>query len=201
MSKRHLHHALVRLKEARLAYFVAAFVICSTVFVFAYRQNNLTAIHLRDQLTQVDKNNGDVKAALNNLRRFTYSHMNANLGAGGGIYPPIQLKYTYDRLVQAQKASVDAATSNIYTDAQNYCEGQITSRLTTQRVPCIQEYLSKHNPPVAQAIPDALYKFDFVAPAWSPDLAGWSLVASVVSLISLATRLLIELWLRHRINS
>jgi preprotein translocase subunit SecF len=201
MGKRQIHHILVRLRGARLAYFVIVFVLCAVVFAFSYRHNNLTALYLRDRLIQIDKDNGDVKAALNTLRQYTYSHMNADLSSGGGIYPPIQLKYTYDRLVQAQKAGVDAANSTLYTDAQNYCEGRIKSRLTTERVPCIQDYLATHSAPAPQSIPDGLYKFDFVAPTWSPDLAGWSLVAMIIAFISLVTRIALEFWLRYRLRS
>lgn len=200
MNKRHLHHAFTKLRLVRYWYLIGLVVISGTIFVFAYRQNNLEAIHLRDVLVQADKDNTGVEAALNDLRQYTYSHMNTNLSSPGGVYPPIQLKYTYERLVAAEKGHVDSTNSTLYTDAQNYCEQQITSRKTTQRVPCINAYLADHSSATIQGIPDALYKFDFVAPAWSPDLAGWSLIITIVLLIGLAARTVIDMWMRAQLR-
>jgi hypothetical protein len=170
-------------------------------FVLAYRHNNLTAIKLRDQLLVVDQQNGDIETALRNLRSYTYGHMNANLSGGSNnIYPPIQLKYRYERLVAAEKAKTEAENSKLYTEAQNYCEQQVTSRVTINRVPCIQDYLSTHGAAIAKSINDDLYKFDFASPIWSPDLAGWSLAVTVILLIAYLVRLASEWWLRSRLN-
>jgi hypothetical protein len=49
-------------------------------------------------------------------------------------------------------------------------------------VPCIQQYVQSHSKTAVTAtIPDALYKFSFVSPSWSPDLAGWSLLIALLS--------------------
>ena len=37
---------------------------------------------------------------------------------------------------------------------------------------------------------EGLYKFDFVSAKWSPDLAGWSLVVAVASLVGFIISLL-----------
>lgn len=200
MHKRRLHHLYIRLKEVRYLYLAVLFVIAAATFVFAYRYNNLEALRLRDVLVQVDRDNGDVETALTNLREYTYAHMNANLSNPSGVYPPIQLKYTYERLVAAEKAKAESVNANLYTDAQNYCEQQITSRLTTQRVPCINEYLANYSTPTITEIPDALYKFDFVAPAWSPDLAGWSLVAAAFLALVILIRIVLEFWMRSQLR-
>lgn len=201
MDKRHLRYVHRLVKNVRFSYLVVALLISLTTFVFAYRSNNLTAIRLRNELLEVDKQNGDVAGALNRLRLYTYAHMNADLSAGStGIYPPIQLKYTYERLVSAEQKRATDANGQLYTQAQAYCEQQVTSRVTINRVPCIQSYLESHGAVAANAIPDALYKFDFVSPRWSPDLAGWSLVVSIFLTITLATRIGLEYWFRRRLG-
>jgi hypothetical protein len=201
MNKRYAHHVFRQLQGFRTSYFVAAIVIVGALFVYAYRQNNVEAIHLRDAVLEADKQNGDVEGALKTLRVYTYSHMNANLSGGANnIYPPIQLKYRYDRLVQAEKDRVTAVNAKLYTQAQTYCEQQVTSRVTINRVPCIQDYLTTHGAASEQAIPDALYKFDFASPIWSPDLAGWSLVALVFLMLVLIIRLIAEWWLRYSLG-
>lgn len=202
MNKRSIHHRLVRLRRVKYAYLLVALLVCGGTFVLAYRYNNLTALRLRDELLRVDKQDGDVESALNKLRHFTYGHMNANLSTGNtGIYPPIQLKYTYERLVEKEQERVDNVNSQFYTEAQLFCEQQVTSTVTINRVPCIQEYLTSHGGVQARQIPDALYKFDFVSPRWSPDLAGWSLIAFGVISIVLVSRISLDMWLRHQLRA
>src|SRR3569623_2135985 len=109
--------------------------------------------------------------------------MNTYLATSAGLYPPNQLKYTYDRLVKAEGDRVTLANSQLYTQAQVYCQQQNSVDFSGRnRVPCITNYVNTHGIKT-QAIPDALYKFDFVSPRWSPDLAGWSMVFTVLCLV------------------
>lgn len=158
--------------------FIAAGLIC----VLALRHNNQTMVNLRADVYAADKDNKDVNAALNNLRRYVYGHMNTNLSSGNNnIKPPIQLKYTYQRLYDAQISRVEQANQQIYTDAQNYCQSINKAFFGTTRVPCVQNYVINHGVKAADInIPAGLYQFDFVSPSWSPDLAGWSLVLAIV---------------------
>lgn len=202
MDKRYLHHLFVRLRPIRFWYFAILLVVSGVIAVFALRQNNLTALELRDKVLQTDKDGGDVEAALKELREYTYSHMNARLASDNGIYPPIQLKYRYERLVAAEKQRVDAANDDIYNQAQASCEARFPQGLSgSNRIPCIQQYVDSHGGAKEQAIPDGLYKFDFVAPVWSPDLAGWSLVFTAFAFLLLVIRLLADWWLKSRIDN
>ena len=163
----------------------------------ALRQNNLEMAHLRDAVYAADKNGGDVQKALQDLQLYVTSHMNTDLSGGPNApYPPIQLKYTYDRLVTAAGHAASEANSKIYTDAQAYCERQNSVDFSGRnRVPCIQQYVQTHgvSPPT---IPDSLYKFAFLSPVWSPDLAGWSLIASILSFVGFIVLWAVTRWLR-----
>ncbi len=167
------------------------FIASSLVCVFGLRHNNQQMIKLREAVYQADKNNTDINKALNNLRSYVYAHMNTNLSSGNNnIKPPIQLKYTYQRLYDNQFDAVQQANQKIYTDAQTYCQSVNNAFFGTTRVPCVQNYVVNHG--VKQAnitIPPGLYEFDFVSPRWSPDLAGWSLLVSLVSFILLLLKL------------
>jgi hypothetical protein len=138
-------------------------------------------ISLRDAVYTADKNNGNVEQALQNLRTYVYGHMNTDLAAGpNAVHPPIQLKYTYDRLAQAASQRVETANSNLYTDAQSYCQATIPNGFSGRyREACINQFVTTHGAS-AQSIPKNLYEFDFVSPKWSPDLAGWSLIATIL---------------------
>ncbi len=201
MSKTKLRQFWATVRGIKPWYFLAIALISGLVAFIALRQNNLKMIDLRAKVVQADKDNGDVEVALRNLREFVYAHMNTNLSSGNNaIKPPIQLKYRYDRLVATEKQTVTTANAKIYTDAQAFCEKTIPDGLSGRgRVPCIQQYVSDHGLK-EQPIPDGLYKFDFVSPAWSPDLAGISLVICLASLILFAASYGIERWVKAELN-
>lgn len=165
---------------------LSLFVLGIIVSIFALRANNVHMVQLRDQLYAADKSGGDVNKALNSLRLYVYGHMNTNLSSGGNsIKPPIQLKYTYQRLQAAEAGRVSAINNQLYTDAENYCQATVPNGFYgAYRIPCVQDYLSKHSTVTPNPVPAGLYKFDFVSPGWSPDFAGWSLVVSALLLLA-----------------
>ncbi len=197
MNKRHLHHLLVQLRKVRVLFFVISILISGFIAVSALRQNNITALDLRDQVLQVDEKNGDVESALRTLRGHVYSHMNSSLAVQGGAYPPVQLKYRYERLVGQEKERVSAANAQLYTEAQKHCEAAIPAGRSLGRIECIQNYITTKGAVTEQAINDSLYKFDFAPPLWSPDLAGWSLLLTAVLTLALIIRTITVHLLKH----
>lgn len=160
-------------------------------------------IKLRDAVYSADQNNSDVQGALERLQAYVTAHMNTNLSAGpNSVYPPVQLKYTYDRLVKAQSDQLGQTNTQLYTDAQHYCEQQDPTDFSGHnRVPCIEQYVAARTPDSVQlpAIPEALYKFSFVTPTWTPDLAGWSLVVAALSSLLFVFTGVAKLWFRRNI--
>jgi len=191
MDKKQLHHLWTRIRPIKVWYLLAIFLVSATVAVFALRQNNLTMIKLRQAVYTADEQNKDVEGALQKLRGYVYAHMNTDLATGSdSVYPPIQLKYTYQRLQDAEKARVQQASAAVYSEAQAFCEQQNSTDFSGRnRVPCIEQYVTDHGGAKAKSIPDAMYKFDFVSPSWSPDLAGFSVAIAVLSLVLLVLRI------------
>lgn len=187
MSKRHFFHLWTYLRRVRPAYFLAVALVSGSVAVMALRSNNQHMIVLRDAVRTADEHNGDTETALKKLQLYVTSHMNTDLSSGPTpVYPPIQLKYTYDRLVRAQGAATTEANTKLYSAAQAYCEQQNSADFSGRnRVPCIEQYVQQHNTQQLKQVPDALYKFAFISPKWSPDLAGWSLVVAILSSVAL----------------
>jgi flagellar basal body-associated protein FliL len=159
-------------------------LICGGITIAALRANNQHMAKLRSTLYAADKSGVGVPQALTNLQQYVTAHMNTNLSTGNGsVYPPIQLEYTYQRLVQAQDQAALNADSGLYTAAQAYCQNLIPNYFSGHnRVPCIENYVSTHGSLGSKAsnIPAALYEFDFVSPSWSPDLAGWMLLVTIL---------------------
>ncbi|MDL2363333.1 MAG: hypothetical protein QFB86_03055 [Patescibacteria group bacterium] len=168
--------------------------ISTIVAIFALRANNEHMIELRQKVYTADEKGTDVQKPLKDLQLYVISHMNTDLGAGPTpVYPPIQLKYTYDRLVRAQGDATAKANTELYTAAQAYCEQQNSHDVSGRnRIPCIEQYVQQHNPQKIKQIPDALYKFSFITPKWSPDLAGWSIVIAVVSFIAFVSSFAVQ---------
>ena len=183
--------------------FLLLFVISLVLTLIALRQNNQEMVRLRAAVYAADKNDSDVEKALAELRGYVHSHMNTDLtGGGNAIRPPIQLKYTYERLVAAEQAKANAGNTQLYTEAQNYCQTQNPSSFSGgPRVPCVEEYITTHGVPASQInIPASLYKFDFVSPLWTPDLAGWSLLLTVLLFIAFVVSFVVDRLLSARIK-
>jgi hypothetical protein len=175
-----LHHKLAHnIVQTGPWVFLGLTVATGIVCVFALRANDEHMIVLRNAVYAADEKNGNVQGSLQALQAYVSRHMNTDLSSGpNAVYPPIQLKYTYDRLVTAQSQQAEQANTQLYTNAQHYCEQQDSTDFSGHnRVPCIEQYVETHDTSLP-AIPDALYKFDFVSPIWSPDLAGFSMVAA-----------------------
>jgi hypothetical protein len=200
MNKRYLHHVWTKLRVVRPGYFLIVAIVSTVVCVFALRANNEHMVKLRDVVYAADKNGGDISGALHNLQAYVTAHMNTDLSSGpNAVYPPIQLVHTYDRLVQAQEQKQNG--DQLYTEAQKYCEQQDSVDFSGHnRVPCIEQNVQSHGGTSAPAnIPDALYKFSFVSPHWSPDLAGWSLLVATFSWLLFIVTFAVGRWFKRHV--
>lgn len=202
MNKRAAHHLWRKFRAVKPWYFLVLAIIFGALAVVALRHNNQTMVQLRAAVYAADEQDKGTQEALASLQAYVTSHMNTSLTTGNtSVYPPIQLKYTYNRLVVAQGAANAAANQKIYTDAQHYCESQNSTDISGRnRVPCIEAYVNAHTPKQSKTIPDALYKFDFISPRWSPDLAGWALVLTILSGLLFIISLLFSRVVRARTN-
>ncbi len=200
-EKRKLHHLYVNLSRFKTGYLIVVIVVSLGVGLYSLRQNNMVALRLRDKVLKVDEQNGDVELALRELRQYVYSHMNTDLASGpSAIRPPVQLKYRYERLLAAEKDRVSKQNEKIYTDAQAFCEKRFPKGLSgSGRIPCIQDYVADRGV-VEQPIQDSLYKFDFVSPRWSFDVAGICLMIATFFSIILIVRIMLGWWLKRELH-
>jgi hypothetical protein len=176
-------------------YFFIVLVITTSVCVLSLRSNNEHMGQLREKVFAADQSGNGVPEALNNLRNYVNSHMNTSLSAGNtSVYPPIQLQYTYQRLVSQQSSQSSSNQANVYHDAQVYCQQQNSSSFSGRtRIPCVQAYITSHG---QSPIPQGLFEFDFQSPGWSPDLAGWSMLVSIFILCLFVLDLIY--WIRKK---
>jgi hypothetical protein len=198
MNKRRLHHLWTKVRWIKPGYFLIIAVISTVVCISALRSNNEHMIVLRSAVYAADKNNDNVQGALEHLQAYVTTHMNTNLDTGNGtVYPPIQLTYTYQRILQAQSETAATDNTQLYTEAQTYCQQQDSVDFSGRnRVPCIEQYVETHDTQLP-TIPAALYEFSFASPTWSPDLAGWSLLLAGLSGVLFVGALLAKRWFHH----
>src|SRR5437879_6047910 len=143
MNKRRLHHLWTKMRWAKPRYFLILTLLCSLVFLMALRANNEHMLRLRQAVYAADKAGTDVETPLKQLQAYVTRHMNTNLATGpNAVYPPVQLQYTYERLVEAQGNQLATTNSQLYSEAQAYCEAQNHIDFSGHnRVPCIEQYV------------------------------------------------------------
>lgn len=197
-----LHSIWGRFQSLSLWSLLVAAVVFGTLAVHGLRQNNLTMVRLRDEVIKADENGTDVEAPLRRLREHVHAHMNTNVASGPfAIKPPIQLKSHYERLLSAERARVTAVNAKVYSEAQADCERRFPAGQSgSGRIPCVEQYVAV-NGVKEQPIPDSLYKFDFLSPSWSPDLAGISLALSGLFLGLFIIRFIIARNLHRRLRA
>ena len=201
MNKRKLHHVLTLIHKVHYFWLIAACIIFAVMGVFSLRANNQRMIELRSAVFAADEKNDGLEESLRELREYVFNHMNTNLSSGfAAVKPPIQLKYQYERLASTAKAEYDAASAKMLADAEATCVAQYPGSVFSQpRLDCAKAYAAA-NPVPQRTIPDSLYKFDFISPKWSPDLAGWSLLAAALFLLLFVIRFISERAIRHELK-
>ena len=183
-------------KKFNLRILVVLFILFACLSIYGLRQNNLEMIRLKNQLMTADRDDGNVNGDLNTLRSYIYNHMNTSPGTKNGVYPPIQLKYTYQRLLAQAQAGITAQNNQLYNQAVAYCnsiEPNATADEDSLRQLATCEEAHYIAQPLASAyVSPALYEFDFISPIWSPDLAGFSILISIALLIAIVAIFIFE---------
>lgn len=194
----YLHHRFAFLKAW---YFLVLAIIFAVLAVSGLRSNYSKMVELREAVYVADRENGDIEAALKNLREHVYGHMNTNLASGNNaIKPPIQLKERYNRLAAVENEKVKAQNEQVAARAEQTCAQQFPAAgYNAARVTCVQNYVSA-NAVKPQTVSDSLYKFDFISPRWSPDLAGIGIVLSVIFFVLFLARAGLEYYMRRRLS-
>ena len=148
------------------------------VSLFALRDNNKEMLRLRDVVFAADESSQGVQDAVGALQNHVTAHMNADppkLGDNSAI----QLKQSYERAKQAEVARVSAARTDLAQQATIYCEANARNVQLSVRAACVSQFTIDRPISEKQVVAD-LYRYNFISPSWSPDLAGWSLAVACI---------------------
>lgn len=156
------------------------------------RLNNIGMIQRRDAVLAADKT-GDtsvIQSRLYDLQRYAAAHVNSDTGS---FYLEQQYRRDAQRAVDAAKND-DNPNGNINVKAEAVCKPQYTV-WSPAYVQCFADELAKYPPSPDPAqnvtLPSTnLYRYNFASPLWSPDFAGWSVLACAVILLMIVARLI-----------
>lgn len=199
VEKRKAHHWLVVVKQVKTWQLIMALVLLVGLSAYLLRQNNLGMVERRNAVKQADESNGDTQAALTELQRYVAAHMNTDLGEG--VFLDHTYQRAYDKEVQQAAASV-STNSQAYKDTEAACRNQYTRGGSfSAYIKCVQDGLKSLSPgsdPLASVkVPPAeLFKFNFVSPVLSLDLAGLAVLATLLVGLLLVIRIMLYMALK-----
>jgi|AntRauTorckE6833_2_1112554.scaffolds.fasta_scaffold00068_54 hypothetical protein len=167
-----------KLRSIHWFFFLLLAIAFAAVGVQGLRQNNQRMAELFDEVRVADETGEGISPALNNLGEYVFTHMNTSTEI------TLASQYSRDAQVAIRSAQPEGTSDEVYDQAITECENPNIP--LTARANCVAEYVSANSSdpettPIEDIIPPkAPYTYSFVAPLWSADLAGLSLLASSV---------------------
>ena len=186
------------------------------------RLNHIRMTELRDAVMAADEAGDDAKTseALEELRDYVYNNMVINVVDDNGVQRvmfgtgPFYLEHTYIRAAnkaleeaEANLASDANPNGNIYQKASEVCKAQaiangwtwsdagyINCMVTeTSRYPAADEIQDK----ITASLPSTeLYRKNYASPVWTPSLAGFFILITLVIIVVIFIRAIIWILLR-----
>lgn len=188
MNKRKLHHYWTKIRGVKTWQLVILALISGWSSIYGLRQNSINLEPKVQAVIAADEKGEGIEEAVNQLGYYVTHHMNAELPR------PLQLEKSYNRAVEK---AYDNALESLHSGSLLNEAKEVCSKLGVIVSPgpqCIQDYLDKNwNPDRGSLVVDypdpALFTYQFASPAWSPDLAGWSILATVFLTVIIIGRL------------
>ena len=151
------------------------------------RHDHTVAVAKVTAIAHLDQTGPVPTATMSDLQKYVSDHM------GSSVAFRLTGAYTRD-LAAAKAANSSTASGAIYQQAQAACA---SIKVATQQAQCNEQYISSHlqseNIPTPVPTPQlASYTYNLSSPLWTPDLAGFLFVVSVIFLLTTAWRLLLR---------
>lgn len=189
-EKRQVHHSIRQLQRVKTWQLLILLLLCGFIAATFLRLNNIGMVQRRDAVISADKAGDDtaIQERLYDLQRYVTSHMNADMGF---VYLEHQYKRDSQRVIDA--ASGDGnPNGNIYKKAQETCAPKFSS-YSQAYLQCTVDYLAQfapaNNPSSVVELPKAdAYRHSYASPLWTPDFAGFSLLAGLLILLMIIGR-------------
>lgn len=175
------------LKKRRVSLWqlVVLFIVLLFLSIVALRHNNLQMVARRAAVVEADRAGEGLPEAIEALNGYIFRHMNTQ------VVRPIELVSTYNRRAQVViEAAQKGSGRDIYAEGTNACERRGIPLSSIAR--CIADYANSNTDSVSQqkiVLPEkSLFTYTYAAPLWTPDMAGFLLLLTVVVLLWLVAR-------------
>lgn len=187
---RDIRHSLRQLRAIKTWQLLVILILLVFLAATFLRINNTGMVARREAVTAADKVGDDTTTneRLYELQSYSASHMNADTG-------DVYLQEQYNRDVEkAVKAS--SAQSSVIADANAKAEAVCHPQYhgwSTAYMSCFLNELAKY--PTTDTLPQptlpsvSLYRYSFSSPIWSPDFAGWTILACMIVVVAIISRL------------
>jgi len=190
-DKRQVRQTIKQLQRIKTWQLMVVLVLLCFVSATFLRLNNIGMSNRRDAVLAADTagNTAAMTSRLYDLQRFVSGHLNT---ATGAFYLEGQYKRDAQKIVDAA-SSYNDSNGNVNAKAEAVCRPQYTV-WSPAYVQCFTDQLALYppSPDPAQNVklpsPD-LYRYDFIAPLWSADFAGWSVAATLAVGLVIIVRL------------
>ena len=196
-NKKQIRSTLKKLGALKTWQLLILLVLALFIAATALRLNNVGMDQRREGVYSADESGDEeiLHQRLLSLREYSSKHMNANTGT-------FVLKNQYERdsqtaLKEAQERSQNSESpnGNIYKKAAEVCDPQY-SGYSQAYMQCFMNELNKY--PESAAVNDnvvlpaaGLYQYDFASPIWTPDLAGWTVLLTIIISVVIITKIIL----------
>lgn len=202
-QKRTVRRTIKHIQRVKTWQLVVLLVLMGFVAATFLRLNNVGMIQRRDAVISADKQ-GKAEVTRDRvleLQHYVSAHMNTGQN---DVYLASQYERDKAALVQ-QAATTNQGGDVINAKVDAICKPQF-SGYSQGYVECFAREYAKYAPdsdPVSEVkMPDPdKYRFVFAPPLWSPDFAGFSLLACLVIIVLIIGRLLTLVVLRLLLKS
>jgi hypothetical protein len=208
----HIRRALHQISTVKTWQLLVILLLGLLVAATLLRLNNLGMVDRRQAVIAADEKGDDeaVKRALVELQRYVSSHMNTSLDKG--VYRVAAYERDRDTALTAAASSTNPQ-SEVYKQASVECRSRFQGGVESFRndyVTCVLDRVSalqsSSDPAAGADLPIAdNYRYDYVSPAWTPDLAGlvvlFCAVITGVIVIRFIALGVLHLMLKHRYRS
>lgn len=193
-NTRNIKRNMSRLKRIKTWQLFALLIVVGFVAATFLRLNNVGMIQMREAVLGADKA-GEAAATrdrLYDLQRYVATHMNADMGT---IYLEGQYRRDSQKLIDAA-SNDDNPNGNVFKKAQEVCAPKYANlgHYSQAFEQCVigqlnsfgsaGELIGQVNLPKVEQ-----YRFSFVSPLWSPDFAGFSVLACLLIVLVIIGRL------------
>ena len=191
-DKSRIKQSINGLQRVKTWQLIVVLIILGFVAATFLRLNNIGMVQRREAVINADKAGDEqtIIQRLYDLQQYVSTHMNTDLGRG------VYLENSYNRDLQNWQTNSYGDSNpngNIYKKAQEVCAPQF-KYYSYAYLQCTTNELSKYpaakDPATDTSKPrQEAYIHDYASPIWSPDFAGWAVVACVVIFLLIAIRL------------